>query len=302
MNDNKIIVKISEGLGNQLFMYANAYCLAQKYNLDLFIDAKSGYYNEKHIYPFILDNFSISSNYAKEYEIFNSATKNIFKKILIFSDRFKKNKRFFFENKDNNKKSIFLPLILDSRSPSVYIDGNFESEKYFIDYKDQILSEFKIINSHKFHNHYYKLIKNNNVVAISIRQNRYSERVKNYNSTYGINKSIKFVNDTVEYINNAIEYITPKILDPIFLVWSNDFTNLDKYFPKDKFVFVINDNNKYLADFYLLTQCKYHIVGPSTFSWWGAWLSNYNNKICIRPSNINPSNNSDFWPESWVSI
>ena len=146
------------------------------------------------------------------------------------------------------------------------------------------------------------MIKNNNVVAISIRQNRYSERVKNYNSTYGINKSIKFVNDTVEYINNAIEYITPKILDPIFLVWSNDFTNLDKYFPKDKFVFVINDNNKYLADFYLLTQCKYHIVGPSTFSWWGAWLSNYNNKICIRPSNINPSNNSDFWPESWVSI
>ena len=60
--------------------------------------------------------------------------------------------------------------------------------------------------------------------------------------------------------------------------------------------------DKYLTDFYLLTQCKYHIVGPSTFSWWGAWLSNFNSKICIRPSKINPSNNLDFWPESWISI
>ena len=145
MIKNKIIVKISEGLGNQLFMYANAYCLAQKYNLDLFIDIKSGYYNDKSIYPFMLDNFSISSNYAQDHEIFNSSSKNFIKKFLIYSDIFKKNKKFFFENKDKKKKSFFLPLILNSKSPTIYIDGNFESEKYFIDYKDQILNEFKII-------------------------------------------------------------------------------------------------------------------------------------------------------------
>ena len=28
----------------------------------------------------------------------------------------------------------------------------------------------------------------------------------------------------------------------------------------------------------------------------------FENKICIRPKNINPSNNLDFWPESWISI
>ena len=64
----------------------------------------------------------------------------------------------------------------------------------------------------------------------------------------------------------------------------------------------MNTIDKILNDFYLLTQCKYFIVGPSTFSWWGAWLSNNQNKICIRPKNINPSNNIDFWPESWITI
>ena len=65
---------------------------------------------------------------------------------------------------------------------------------------------------------------------------------------------------------------------------------------------MLHKENKTLNDFYLLTQCKYFIVGPSTFSWWGAWLSNNENKICIRPKSINPSNNLDFWPESWISI
>ena len=50
----KIITKISEGLGNQLFMYANSYCLSKKNNLDFLIDPFSGYYQKKHMYSFFL--------------------------------------------------------------------------------------------------------------------------------------------------------------------------------------------------------------------------------------------------------
>jgi len=301
MKNNKIIVKISEGLGNQLFMYANAYSLAQKYNLNLFIDSKSGFY-KKSVYPYMLHNFSITPNYAEEKEIFNTHLKNFKKKILIYSVFLKKDKRFIYESKNKKKITSFAPIKINENVSSIYIDGNFECEKYFIDYKDEILNQFKIVNSEKFNNDYLKLIRNNNVIAISVRQNRYSERINNYKSSIAINKSIDFVKDTVKYIYNAIDYISLKIENPIFLIWSNDFKNLEKYFPKNKFIFVKNDTDKYLTDFYLLTQCKYHIVGPSTFSWWGAWLSNFNSKICIRPSKINPSNNLDFWPESWISI
>ena len=49
MKKKTVIVKISEGLGNQLFMYANAFSLKKKYQLNLYIDSHSGYYNKKAI-------------------------------------------------------------------------------------------------------------------------------------------------------------------------------------------------------------------------------------------------------------
>ena len=83
---------------------------------------------------------------------------------------------------------------------------------------------------------------------------------------------------------------------------SNDFKNLNNYFSKD-FLFVKNHKiNKDLLDLYLLTSCKYFIVSPSTFSWWGAWLSTRKGKICVRPKNLNVSNNKDFWPKEWKTI
>ena len=57
----KLIVRIAEGLGNQLFMYANGYALSKKYNCDLYIDDTSGYFKKKNKNRnYELDNFNFS--------------------------------------------------------------------------------------------------------------------------------------------------------------------------------------------------------------------------------------------------
>tara|TARA_Y100000389_G_C17457104_1_gene518885 strand:- start:105 stop:1019 length:915 start_codon:yes stop_codon:yes gene_type:complete len=301
----KIITKISEGLGNQLFMYANSYSLSKKNNFDFYIDSLSGYYQKKHNYMYLLDNFNITSKIASNNFVFNTGFKNFLKKILLIVDIFRKKKKFYFEPKKKNKITKFSPIIFDNNVDHIFLDGNFESEKYFSSFRKDLFKEFNIKNPNQFYdNKYLKIINNSNVISICIRQNRFSESIRNKNSENAINKSNHFVKQTVEYINKSIVFFENKVQNPIYLIWSNNFSGLENFFDSNKFIFVKNNDNKILTDFYLLTKCKYFIVGPSTFHWWGAWLSKYENKICVRPSNINlnPSNNIDYWPTNWISI
>ena len=298
--NKKIIVKISEGLGNQLFMYANAFAISKRYNLQLNLDPYSGYY-KSNLRSYMLDNFNISSKIATSNFIFSNPYKKLKKKILVKLDFFKKKKTFLFEKKNNDKLTKYTPINIDNTNDFFFVDGNFESEKYFKEYKKDLIEEFSL-KSNLNKNKYLDIINNQNVVSICIRQNRFSERKKNKFDKNSIIKSQRFVIDTVDYVYRSIEFMKTKIKDPIFLLWSNDFTGLDNFFPTNDFKYVNNPENKILNDFFLLTQCKNFIVGPSTFNWWGAWLSSKENKICVRPKNLNPSNNADFWPEDWIKI
>ena len=287
-------------------MYAHAYTLSKKLGRELYIDNESAYLRKKSVGSYKLDFFNISSKIIEKKYKFLSYFQYIKKKYITKFDYFKKNKIFYTEKKGVGKKTHYYNNqdFNKNNSPLIYVRGHFESEKYFLNYKESILDEFSFKNEKQYqNNHYYKYILNNNVVAITIRQNRFNER--NFSQTKNLflkKKSDIFLEKQIKYIKNAINYFKNKVKNPKFLIWSNDFSNLDKHF-NNSFVFVKNYNkNKDLIDLYLLSNCKYFIVAPSTFSWWGAWLSKKKNKICIRPKNLNVSNNKDFWPKEWKAI
>ena len=301
MNNLKktLTVRLAQGIGNQLFMYANAYSLSKSYNYRLFIDNTSGYFKKKdQLRTYELNNFLLEENLATSDLKFDTYSKNLKRKILIKLDKFRNYRSFILEKKDANKKTFFTKINLDNYSNKLFLEGHFESEKYFYEYKDDLKNIFKVKNNLLENNNLYMNdIKNNNSVSICIRQNRYSEgRLKNND------KSFKFTKDTIDYIHRAITYIKKKIDNPTFFVWSNDFKNLREHFNEKEYVFVENSINKSLNDFHLFNFSKHFIVGPTSFHWWGAWLNNNPNKICLRPKNINPSNNNDFWPNEWISI
>ena len=299
--DKKIIVKISEGLGNQFFMYANALSLSKKFNFDLYIDNLSGYYKKKDIRSYLLNYFKLSAQPAHEKFIYNGLYRNFIKKIKVKMDFFYTYKNFLNEHKNLNKETFYKAINLDNLNNIFYLDGNFESEKYFLEYKNHLINEFTLKSLDLIKdNPFKKIIDAENVVSICVRQNRFSER-KNKNNA-NILRSKNFVKDTIDYVNRAISLIETKVENPKYLIWSDDFNGLRNYFPASKFTFVENINNKTLSDFALFSNCKYFIVGPTSFHWWGAWLSQYDDKICTFPKNINPSNNIDYWPENWIPI
>ena len=99
------------------------------------------------------------------------------------------------------------------------------------------------------------------------------------------------------------------IIHEMPFVWPKNILNKYKFFnigfdPKI-FTFVQNEKEKKIfLDFFLMRQCKYFIVGPTSFHWWAAWLCDHDNKIIVCPKNkdLNLSCNDDFWPVSWIKV
>tara|TARA_B100001093_G_scaffold519257_1_gene607405 strand:- start:3573 stop:4493 length:921 start_codon:yes stop_codon:yes gene_type:complete len=304
----KSIVKISEGLGNQLFMYANAYSISKKLGYNLFIDHLSGYKDNylNEINPYLLNNFNISSN---ECNITDTSIGyfNYLKHKSSKSIDFLRNKKMFI-SEEKNKKTTFISfkdytknIVLSNK---IYIDGFFQSEKHFIDYKKDILKEYEFKNiSYDDLNIDINRLKDKNSVSIVVRTNRYNERSKkDLYDNIKTKKSDLFIKNTIDYIYKAAEIFKKKLDNPTFFVWSNDFSNLRNYF-NDEFNFVINKKNKTINDLYTISLCSNFIIGPSTFHWWGAYLSKHPNKICICPPKLlNFSSNLDIYPSNWIKF
>ena len=203
----KIIVRIAEGIGNQLFMYAHAYSLSKNINYDLFIDNTSGYFKKKNqVRSYQLDKFNIDTSLSKKNYRFDTLSLNIKRNILKKLDFFKKKKLFLLERTFDNKITQYIDTDMNNFSDLLYIEGYFESEKYFKKFKNKLKSKFIIKDKYLDQNNkFIELLKNNNSVSISVRQNRYSER-----GIVDNDKSLKFTKNTIDYIYKAISFFKKK--------------------------------------------------------------------------------------------
>jgi len=312
MTKNNLILRLSNGIGNQMFMFSAGYSFSKKLRRNFLIDDESAFKIKKNISFYCLNEFNLNCKIAdkkKKFLGFNGYLKRKFSKIF---DKFRTKKKFLVEYKNLNKISQYDKNLLSRKfNKDLFLEGHFETEKYFQSYRKQIINQFRFKYS-KFYknNKYYKLIKNSNSVSICIRQNRFSEKLTNnfYNDD---DKSYKYSLEQIIYVKKAIKYFNKKIDNPKYFLWSNDYTNLENFFNPKYFVYIKNPSkqkigSRQMLDLFLMTNAKHFVVIPSTFNWWGAYLSEYKNKIVVRPdknkfSDFKISNN-DFWPKNWKCL
>ncbi len=302
MHSKKLIVKVAAGLGNQMFMYANAYALSKEYDLNLTIDDTSGFFQNKNktfSREYGLDMFNLSAKKSCSRNKFDNYAKHILKKLLIFFDFFFLKKKFIKEKTNRNKITSFTPIMLDDAGQKIYIEGYYQSEKYFSKEKKNIQKEFLItLDNPNINEKYKQMLIDKNSISLHVRRNRFkSDDGKFGDPNYD---GLITFNNVIDYLNRGINYFKNNTDNPHFFIWSDNFENIEEYFEGDNFTFIKGLNIK--QDFYLFQFAKNFIVSPSTFHWWGAWLNTYTNKICLRPKDINPSHNKDFWPDEWISI
>jgi hypothetical protein len=57
-------------------------------------------------------------------------------------------------------------------------------------------------------------------------------------------------------------------------------------------------------DMYLLSLCRHHVISNSTFSWWGAWLSESDGKLVVGPRtwSLEPHREGSPMLPSWIRL
>jgi len=291
-----IIVKIMEGLGNQLFQYAFGRAIAYHRNVSLKFDLS--FYKNYHSREYLLGHFNISVPEASDAEIdyVKYGKDDYLRPFRIIIQKFLP---YYLRRIVVEKIGIGYDHNMLKAQNNAYYVGYWSA--YYKLFKDiSHLLEREITLSHTMDiniQNYLNKIKDKQSVSIHFRRGDYLK-----------NENLKFFGvQPIEYYYNAVNYINSKISNPYFFIFSDDINWVQEYFQLDSPHEFISQNNESQAfyDLILMSECKNHIIANSSFSWWGAWLNKNHNKIVIAPQKWyanNMINANHFIPENWIRI
>jgi hypothetical protein len=274
-----ISVNIMGGLGNQMFQLATAYAYSKKYNGILKVNRKKLGGDTRPLY-------------------WDSVLKR-FTRYLV--DNLNVNEL----NKWHERASTEYIEISPPPNPGVYLDGYFQSEKYFGD--ENTKKEIKELFSPQEESLAYIKSKFNHLLENKERVIVIHARRTDYLTNQEI---IMFHGPlTVYYYKEAIKRMCKIVENPIFLLssddstyWSTIFNDIPEF--NNSNTIILTDENE-VDTLTLLQQFHYFVIANSTFSWWATWLAEESRKV-IAPSKWfgprGPSYYEDIYLSNWERI
>lgn len=282
-----VIVEIEEnaGIGNQMFQYAHAYALAEKYGQKILIVSHLGRADnvrEYHLDKMKLDkgvvlgtirvdwfNFLQHIPFVKKKNALNrvfrsllKGTVTVFAKLGLLQVRSMPkalNRRFEEEE----------PL---ERGKNYYISGFYESYKFFDHARANIQKQFVLKDIPKEAERLAETIKNKKSVAVHIRRGDFSICGRLL---------------PISFYDQAIRYLEQELSHPDFFVLCEDPVVREHYSSwqwNNIHIIDIEVKNRDIVEWYLISLCQHHIVTNSTYSWWSAYVSSREGKRVFIPN------------------
>lgn len=252
-----IITKLHGGLGNQLFQWAATYAAAKKNDCEYFFDLR--YFSNKKIKKSSVDKW--------DYEL----------------------DKFNIDIKEFSEPST-LPVRYDGFAYQLiesnhYLYGYWQSEKYFVEYKDEILDILENRERKEYISDKYKVL-SENTISLHVRRGDYVRVLPNNVLP-------------LEYYYKALEYLDYKNF--YTLIFSDDSDWCRENFKNLKNILFVDENN--FDSMTMMSLCKNNIIANSTFSWWGAYLNLNKNKKIIAPEKwFSDKTYKDIIPEGWIKL
>jgi len=294
-----IVVNLKGGLGNQMFQYAFGLALAQKHGVPLKFDLRflRDPTPRKNLIRrnYDLDIFSIPALQATAEDLDgvglglgNLVLQRWWLRIYASipgQSRVLLERRFSFD--ENNLRV----------GPDAYLDGYWQSEKYFKTVEELVREQFTIKGAHTDEaGKLMRRIAGEQSVCVNVRRGD----LVNDRRLGGLD---------AEYFRQAVQELANRIgSDFNCYIFSDDiewcrqnlrFTQV-RHFVGHEFA-----GPKFSTYLSLMRACKHFIIPNSTFAWWAAWLAENEQKIVIGPKRWfrDPAvDASDLIPENWLTV
>jgi hypothetical protein len=278
-----------------MFCYAAARRLAVANGAELVIDDVTGFMRDQ-IYNrrYSLDAFNIPARKATPAECmapFERARRGIAK---LMSSRTPFDRKRYIVQEGNDFDERLLQLRLRH---TVYLDGLWQGEGYFKDIEDTIRRDlaFKAPTDSE----------NRRMAERMQTPDAVSVHVRWFDA--GLDQGTN--NVTGQYYRDAIKRMESLSPTAHYFVFSDrpDSAGGMLGLPEERFTVVSHnkgDANAY-ADMWLMAKCSKHIIANSTFSWWGAWLSESRDKTVICPGVDSMKANWNYKglvPAEWIKV
>lgn len=292
-----IVVRLIGGLGNQLFQYAFARNLAIKQGVQLKLDVSSYRVSAPNVTArrYELGQFKIQAEFAKFSEIWYLRGGGRVGELAAFLGS-RLSRSALRRVKENGFS--YSPDML-GLPDNVYLDGYWQSERYFKDSADLIRKDLQFaISPSAKDEEVERRIEEGDAIAVHVRRGDFvsDSAISAIHGACGL-----------DYYQRAIAYAVNKVKNPQIFIFSDDPSwvkqNLRTGLPT---VYVTHNNESTaIQDFRLMSLCDHQIIANSTFSWWAAWLNANPTKTVIAPARWFASDKfdtKDLLPAEWVQL
>ncbi|MCH5254593.1 MAG: alpha-1,2-fucosyltransferase [Lachnospiraceae bacterium] len=275
-----IIIQMMGGLGNQMFQYA-LYSQLKSMGKDVKVDDEAGFKEDSQREP-ALSVFGITYDRATSEEIIKMRDSSPALTAKIRRKLFGRQNHSYFE-----ESKLFLPRIFDW--DNIYLEGYWQSEKYFPDVGAQLKAEFGLERLRSIHGNenglsvqaesYLWKIEQTKSVSIHVRRGDY---------LLPENQALFGNICTDRYYEHAMQVMAAKHPGCVFYLFTNDADWAKDWLGKNsensqKIIPVQLPDEKDYEALILMSRCRHNILANSSFSWWASYLNDNPDKTVIAP-------------------